>query len=75
MARTHLERRNELLAKLLPEVAAMRHAQRKYFKFRTREAMQESIHHESKVDQILDQIATVTRYASAENPAQAGLFE
>ena len=75
MSKHHNDKRYELLNKLLPEVAGMRKAQRNYFKTRSREAMQESMQYESRVDSILNQIATVTSYAKAENPAQAGLFE
>lgn len=75
MARTHLERRSQLLERFAAETAKMRSAQRRYFATRSRQAMAESVQHESRVDAILAEIDSATRYAKAENPAQAKMFD
>ncbi len=75
MARTHLERRNQLLEKLVWQVAGMRESQRAYFRSRKPVDMQVSIEREKVVDATIAEIKTVTAYARSENPAQAGLFD
>ena len=75
MAKTHLERRYDLLEKLAELTPKMRHAQRQYFKNRDRTYMQEAVDLESKVDRVVEELAVNRGYLRAELPGQAKMFD